>query len=144
MGATIRVAVCDDARAVKLFLRQVLEDEGDIEVVSATSTGRDALDALDRERPDALLLDLLLPDVADPGALVRELRARSPATVIVLISNMPPENLRDEAERVGADGWALKASKPEQLRSAVRDAVSALGPGDAVSRRAAAGGTRSA
>lgn len=141
MGATIRVAVCDDARAVKLFFRQVLEDEGDIEVVSATSTGRDALEELGRERPDALLLDLLLPDVADPGALVRELRERSPATAIVLISNMPPESLRDEAERLGADGWALKASKPEQLRRAVRDA---LGARAAVSRPAAAGGTRSA
>jgi DNA-binding NarL/FixJ family response regulator len=125
MGPRIRVAVCDDARAVKLFFRQVLEEEGDIEVVSATSTGRAALDALGRDRPDALLLDLLLPDVADPGALVRELRERSPATAIVLISSMPPSNLRDEADRVGADGWMLKAQKPEQLRAGVREAVGA-------------------
>jgi DNA-binding NarL/FixJ family response regulator len=125
MEPRIRVAVCDDARAVKLFLRQVLEEEGDMEVVSATSTGRAALDALGRHRPDALLLDLLLPDVADPGALVRELRERSPATAIVLISNMPPSNLRDEADRVGADGWMLKAQKPEQLRAGVREAVGA-------------------
>jgi DNA-binding NarL/FixJ family response regulator len=125
MDPRIRVAVCDDARAVKLFLRQVLEEEGDMEVVSATSTGRAALDALGRHRPDALLLDLLLPDVADPGALVRELRERSPATAIVLISNMPPSNLRDEADRVGADGWMLKAQKPEQLRAGVREAVGA-------------------
>jgi len=125
MDDRIRVAVCDDARAVKLFFRQVLEEEGDIVVVSATSTGRAALDALGRDRPDALLLDLLLPDVDDPGVLVRELRERSPATAIVLISNMPPTNLRDEAGRVGADGWMLKAQKPEQMRAAVREAVGA-------------------
>jgi DNA-binding NarL/FixJ family response regulator len=123
MEHTIRVAVCDDARAVKLFFRQVLEEEGDIEVVSATSTGRTVLDAIGRDRPDALLLDLLLPDVDDPGALVRELRERSPGTAIVLISNMPEANLRDEAGRVGADSWMLKAQKPEQLRAAVREAV---------------------
>jgi DNA-binding NarL/FixJ family response regulator len=125
MEPRIRVAVCDDARAVKLFFRQVLEEDGDIEVVSATSTGRAALDALGRDRPDALLLDLLLPDVEDTGVLVRELRERSPATAIVLISNMPPTNLRDEAGRVGADGWMLKAQKPEQMRAAVREAVGA-------------------
>jgi DNA-binding NarL/FixJ family response regulator len=125
MVQTIRVAVCDDARAVKMFLRQVLEEEGDIQVVSATSTGRAALDALGRDRPDALLLDLLLPDVADTGTLVRELRERSPATAIVLISNMPESNLRDEAGRVGADAWMLKAQKPEQLRAGVREAVGA-------------------
>src|ERR687886_2099806 len=118
MGAAIiRVAVCDDARAVKMFLRQVLEEEGDIEVVSATSTGRAALDALGRQQPEVLLLDLLLPDVADPGALVREVRERSPATAIVLISNMPEANLRDEAGGVRADSWKVQTHKPDQLRA---------------------------
>src|ERR1700709_1107559 len=102
MNATMRVAVCDDARAVKLFLRQVLEEEGDMQVVSSTSTGREAVVELARHQPHALLLDLVLPDVADPGALVRELRACSPQTAIVLISNLPPDDLRHEAERLGA------------------------------------------
>ena len=43
----------------------------------------------------------------------------------MLISNMPATNLRDEADRVGADGWMLKAQKPEQLRAGVREAVGA-------------------
>src|SRR5262245_46451644 len=104
MEGTIRVAVCDDALAVKLFFRQVLEEEGDMEVVSSTSTGREAVDELGRLQPHALLLDLVLPDVADPRELVRQLRERSPATLIVLISNMPPADLRKHAEQVGADG----------------------------------------
>jgi DNA-binding NarL/FixJ family response regulator len=123
MNATMRVAVCDDALAVKLFLRQVLEEEGDMEVVSATSTGREAIDDLARHQPDALLLDLVLPDVAEPASLVRELRRRSPETLIVLISNMPADDLAREAERLGADGWMPKAQKPDQLRAAVRAAI---------------------
>ena len=123
MPQPIRVAVCDDARAVKLFIQHVLEEEGDMEVVSSTSTGREALDELSLHQPDALLLDLVLPDVADPGSLVREIRARAPATAIVLISNMPESNLRDEAERIGVDRWMPKAQKPEDLRAAVREAV---------------------
>jgi DNA-binding NarL/FixJ family response regulator len=43
----------------------------------------------------------------------------------VLISNMPESNLRDEAERIGADRWMPKAQKPEDLRAAVREAVAA-------------------
>jgi DNA-binding NarL/FixJ family response regulator len=123
MDPTIRIAVCDDARAVKMFFRHVLEEEGDMEVVSSTSTGRAALDELGRHRPDALLLDLVLPDVTDPGVLVREMRERSPGTAIVLISNMPASDLKEEAERLGVDAWMLKAQKPEQLRDAVRRAV---------------------
>ena len=120
MNATTRVAVCDDALAVKLFLRQVLEDDGDMKVVSTTSTGREALEELRRHRPDVLLLDLVLPDVAEPATLIGELRRRSPETLIVLISNMPPSDLAQEAERLGADAWMPKAQKPEQLRAAVR------------------------
>jgi DNA-binding NarL/FixJ family response regulator len=122
---TIRVAVCDDARAVKMFMQHVLEEEGDMTVVSTTSTGRAALDDLGRHRPDALLLDLVLPDVADPGVLVRQLREQSPGTAILLISNMPDAQLEEEAGRLGADGWMPKAQKPEALRAAVRQIVAA-------------------
>jgi two-component system, OmpR family, response regulator MprA len=127
MGAPIRVAVCDDARAVGLYLQYVLEEDGDMEVVSSTTAGAAALDELGRVRPDALLLDLLLPDVPDPAALVRRLRERSPQTAIVLISNMPDSDLRAQAERLGADGWMLKAQKPEALRATIREVLAAPG-----------------
>jgi DNA-binding NarL/FixJ family response regulator len=121
----IRVAVCDDARAVKFFLRQVLEEEGDIEVVAATSTGEEALGKLADCPTDVLLLDLVLPDVPEPAELVGQIRERSPDTAIVLISNMPPFSLGKEAERLQADGWMPKAAKPAQLREAVREAMRA-------------------
>jgi DNA-binding NarL/FixJ family response regulator len=121
----IRVAVCDDARAVKFFLRQVLEEEGDIEVVAATSTGEEALEKLTGCPTDVLLLDLVLPDVPEPAALVGQIRERSPDTAIVLISNMPPFSLEKEAERLQAEGWMPKAAKPAQLRDAVREAMGA-------------------
>jgi DNA-binding NarL/FixJ family response regulator len=124
MTATIRVAVCDDARAVKFFLRQVLEEEGDIEVVSATSTGEEAIVELGGCRADVLLLDLVLPDVPEPAALVARIRERAPDTAIVLISNLPAFSLEKEAQRLGTDGWMPKAAKPAQLREAVRDAMS--------------------
>jgi DNA-binding NarL/FixJ family response regulator len=123
MTATIRVAVCDDARAVKFFLRQVLEEEGDIEVVSATSTGEEALVQLADCRADVLLLDLVLPDVPEPATLVRRIRERTPGTAIVLISNLPASSLEQEAKRLGTDAWMPKAAKPAQLREAVRNAT---------------------
>lgn len=123
MSATIRVAVCDDARAVKFFLRQVLQEEGDIEVVAASSTGAEAVDKIESCPTDVLLLDLVLPDVPEPAALVAQIRERSPGTAIVLISNMPPSSLEKEAERLGSEGWMPKAAKPAQLRDAVRRAM---------------------
>jgi DNA-binding NarL/FixJ family response regulator len=125
MADAIRVAVCDDARAVKFFLRHVLEEDGDIEVVSSSSTGAEALAQLATCPADVLLLDLVLPDVPEPAILVSEIRASSPGTAIVLISNMPPFSLEQEAERLQTDGWMPKAAKPAQLRDAVRAALGA-------------------
>ncbi|MDP2710745.1 MAG: response regulator [Solirubrobacteraceae bacterium] len=117
--------MCDDARAVKFFLRQVLEEEGDIEVVSTASSGAEALEQLAVRPADVLLLDLVLPDVPDPAALVGQLRELSPDTAIVLISNLPTVGLEQEAARLGTDGWMPKAVKPAQLREGVRSAAHA-------------------
>ncbi len=125
MDARIRVAVCDDARAVKFFLRQVLEEDGDMEVVSTTSSGTEALEALADCRADILLLDLLLPDVPEPADLVATIRERWPGTAILLMSNLPPSQLEKEAARLATDGWMPKANKPEQLRNSVREIIAA-------------------
>ncbi len=127
MSDLIRVAVCDDARAVKFFLRTVLEEEGDMEVVSTTSSGTEVLAAIGEARSDILLLDLVLPDVPEPADLVRELRERSPQTAILLMSNMPVSRLQAEAERIGTEGWMPKAHKGEEIRAAVRTVISARG-----------------
>ena len=124
-GERIRIAVCDDARAVKFFLRQVLEEDGDMEVVSTTSGGREVLEALSEVQADILLLDLLLPDVPEPADLVREIRERSPAIRILLMSNLPPLELEREAGRLQTEGWTPKANKPEQLRNSVREIIAA-------------------
>ena len=125
MGETIRVAVCDDARAVKFFLRTVLEEDGDMQVVSTSSGGQEALAALAEHETDILLLDLLLPDVPEPADLVREIRERWPATAILLMSNLSPAQLEQEAQRLATDGWTPKAHKPEQLRQSVRAIIAA-------------------
>ena len=123
MADAIRVAVCDDARAVKFFLRHVLEEDGDIEVVSATSTGAEALEQLATCPADVLLLDLVLPDVPDPATLVaRSARARR-ATAIVLISNMPPFSLEQRGRaaadrRLDAEGRQARAAARRRARRA--------------------------
>lgn len=125
MGEKIRVAVCDDARAVKFFLRTVLEEDGDMEVVSTSSGGQEALAALAEHPADILLLDLLLPDVPEPADLVGEIRERWPQTAILLMSNLPASLLEKEAQRLGTDGWTAKAHKPERLRQSVREIIAA-------------------
>lgn len=123
MEEKIRVALCDDARGVKMMVRHFLEQDGDMEVVSSTNTSEELLDDVARQLPHVLLLDVVLPDAPDLDPVMRQLRVISPATAIVLMSNLPPFRLEQETARVGADGWLVKATKPDELRAAVRRAA---------------------
>ena len=74
--AGIRVLVVDDEAEVLTLTRAILEDEGAI--VSGSASASDALDTLQRERPDALISDLSMPG-NDGYWLIGKIRALSPA-----------------------------------------------------------------
>lgn len=139
----IRVLLADDQPLVRAGVRALLERDGDIEVVSEASDGREALAELDRFRPDVLLLDLQMPAVDGLGVL-RELERRRVDTsgrrhvdtrVVVLTTFGEDDNVFG-ALRLGAAGFLLKDAGPRELREAVRTVAAGdalLSPG--VTRR---------
>ena len=139
----IRVLLADDQPLVRAGVRALLERDGDIEVMSEASDGREALAELDRFRPDVLLLDLQMPAVDGLGVL-RELERRRVDTsgrrhvdtrVVVLTTFGEDDNVFG-ALRLGAAGFLLKDAGPRELREAVRTVAAGdalLSPG--VTRR---------
>lgn len=120
----IRVLICDDAVAFATLLRHWLATCSDIEVVGSVRSGSEALEAAASTDADVIVLDHVLYDV-DGGSptLVPWLREVAPELRVVLVSAMPADKLAVIARRVGADGFASKASQPETLCDAVRAAV---------------------
>jgi len=86
--------------------------------VATASDGRLALDWLERETPDLVVLDLMLPHV-DGFEITRWLRARGDTPIIMLTAR------REESERIagleqGADDYVVKPFSPQELVSRVR------------------------
>jgi DNA-binding NarL/FixJ family response regulator len=80
------------------------------------------VEATERERPDVVLMDLVMPEL-DGVQAMRELRSRAPrARVIVLTSYLEDERLLP-AIRAGAAGYLLKNVAPAELARAVRAAA---------------------
>lgn len=123
MSAKRRILVVDDEPQIRRLLRVALEAEGN-EVVEA-ATGRDAVAAVARERPEAVILDLGLPD-EDGHSVLRRLRGFSDVPVIVL-SGREAEGEKVAALDEGADDYVIKPfSIPElmaRLRAALRHRV---------------------
>jgi DNA-binding NarL/FixJ family response regulator len=121
VSEAIRVLVVDDHAVVREGLRTFLSLQDGIDVVGEAGDGREAVAMAERERPDVVLMDLVMPRL-DGVQAMRELRARVPrARVIVLTSFLDDDRLLP-AIRAGAAGYLLKNVEPSELARAVRAA----------------------
>jgi DNA-binding NarL/FixJ family response regulator len=117
-GAPLRVVVVDDQALVRSGFSMILSVEPDIDVVGEASDGRAAVAAVERLRPDVVLMDVQMPDV-DGIEATREIASRDLAKVIILTTFDRDDYLVDGL-RAGASGFLLKNAEPEKLVDAVR------------------------
>ena len=99
------VLVVDDSAPFRATARALLEARG-YRVVGAVADGGEALAAVESLRPDAVLLDINLPD-AD-GIAVAGVLSGAGGPAVVLVSTLDPAALRGAIERSGARGFLPK------------------------------------
>jgi DNA-binding NarL/FixJ family response regulator len=115
----IRVAIVDDQAMVRVGFRMILEAEADVTVVGEAGDGVEAIDLVQRARPDVVLMDVRMPRM-DGIEATRSLRdAGHPARVLVLTTFDLDDHVH-AALRAGASGFLLKDASPEDLVHAVR------------------------
>ena len=117
----VRVLICDDSFGFPTIVLGWLNDDPRFEHVGTAETGAQLLRMSDQVDVDAILLDLVLPDVDNPAQLVAELRRRRPAVRILLVSSLAVSELERAAEAAGADGFCHKAITAEDLGDALYD-----------------------
>jgi DNA-binding NarL/FixJ family response regulator len=104
----MRIVIVDDHIIYREGLKRVLASVPDCEVVGEAGSARAAFKVVDKERPDLVILDMLLPGM-DGCSAARELKRRSPeARVLVLTACDAPDDMRD-AFSAGAAGYLLKS-----------------------------------
>jgi DNA-binding NarL/FixJ family response regulator len=124
---TIAVLIADDQALVRAGFRMILEAEDDFSVVGEAADGREAVDAVQRLRPDVVLMDVRMPDL-DGIAATRELLAADGSTKVVMLTTFDLDEYVYGALRAGASGFLLKDVPPEQLVDGIR----AVASGDAL------------
>ena len=115
----IRVVVAEDQSMVLGALAALLEIESDIEVVGRGRDGREALDLVERLRPDVLLTDIEMPEMTGLELAGEISRRRLPTRTVILTTFARGGYLR-RALDAGASGYLLKDSPSEELANAVR------------------------
>jgi DNA-binding NarL/FixJ family response regulator len=123
MERRVRVIVADDQPLLRAGFRSLLESSGAIEVVGEASSGVEAIEQVQRHRPDVVLMDIRMPDMDGIEATRRLTRTR----VLILTTFGLDEYILD-ALRAGASGFILKDTQVADLVAAVL----AVADGDAV------------
>ena len=118
MGAVIRVVLVDDDALVRSGLRMMLAGAEGIEVVGETDDGRGALGAVDRHRPDVVLMDIRMPQV-DGIAATRLLRSQPDPPAVLVLTTFDADELVLRALRAGAAGFLLKDTPPAEIVRAI-------------------------
>ncbi|HVU91674.1 MAG TPA: ATP-binding protein [Jatrophihabitans sp.] len=108
----IRVLLVDDVLEVRRLVRTALRFRGQFSVVGEAADGTTAIQLTEQLRPDIVVLDIGLPDLAGREVLTG-LRRALPTVKVVVFSGTEPEDSAGIAEQV--EGYALKDSELDYL-----------------------------
>jgi DNA-binding NarL/FixJ family response regulator len=116
---TIRVFLLDDHEVVRMGLRELLQSEGDIEVVGDVGTAQAALARIPALKPDVAILDARLPD-GSGIEVCRDIRSALPSVRAIILTSYDDDEALFAAIMAGASGYVLKQVSGNDLLEAVR------------------------
>jgi DNA-binding NarL/FixJ family response regulator len=114
------VILADDHDVVRRGIRSILEADGNFKVLTEVSDGLSAVQAVEKLKPALLFLDLSMPRLHGLEAL-RQVRAASPQTKVLILSMHNDEPYVIEALRAGAMAYILKGSESTEIARAVAE-----------------------
>src|SRR3954467_6657854 len=127
MANPIRLVIVDDHAVVRQGLKAFLATESDIEVLGEASNGREAVEVVERTKPDLVLMDLVMPEMDGIAATASIKQSQPEIEVLVMTSFIEDEKVFG-AMRAGATGYVLKDADPEEVVKAIRSAAAGESP----------------
>jgi DNA-binding NarL/FixJ family response regulator len=115
----IRVVLADDHTLVRTAMRLLLETIPDVTVVGEAADGLEILRVIAEQRPDCVIMDLVMPRLSGLEAIRRSTRAY-PSTRVLVVSMHADEPYVYEALSAGAAGYLLKDADKSELELALR------------------------
>jgi DNA-binding NarL/FixJ family response regulator len=116
---TIRVFLLDDHELVRAGVRDLIETDGDIEVVGEAGTVDEAIRRVPATRPDVAILDVRLPDGNGVEAC-RDIRSSHPEVRCLMLTSYSDDDALFDAIMAGASGYLLKQVRSNDLIESVR------------------------
>ncbi len=118
----IDVMLVDDHELVRMGIRRLLEDVGDIHIVAEACSGEEAISLARKLKPDVVLMDVSMPGIGGLEA-TRKLSQASFKPKVIAVTMHRDEVFPTRLLDAGAMGYLTKGSKVEEIVHAIREVV---------------------
>jgi DNA-binding NarL/FixJ family response regulator len=115
----IRLMIVDDHAIVRQGLRAIIRVTPDLELAGEASGGREAIELAAAQRPDVILMDLVMPET-DGVAAIAAIKRAQPGVRVIALTTFAEADLVLGAVQAGADGYLLKDVDVQELARAIR------------------------
>ena len=119
----IKVMIVDDHNVVRSGLATFLKAYDDLELVGEAKSGLEAIQLCHKQKPDVILMDLMMPEM-DGIAATRAILAECPQMKIIAMTSFEEEELVHGVLAAGAISYLIKNVTSDELAKAIRDAAS--------------------
>jgi two-component system, NarL family, response regulator NreC len=123
MSRKSRIVIAEDFTILREGLRSLLSSGPEFEIVGEAEDGREAIQWVEKSKPDLILMDLSMPRMNGMDA-IREIRRRSKETKILVLTMHRTEEYIIATLEAGANGYVLKDAHQDELMMAIRNVLS--------------------
>ena len=115
-----QVLIIDDSLQIRERIAALLAESSQIRIAGQAGNGCDALDAVQRLKPDTVILDIRLPDQSGIE-LLKTFKARYPEMTVIMLTNLDDARYRKQCQHLGADNFLNKTIDFEKIVDTIID-----------------------
>ena|SRR6056297_3106451 len=108
-----QLLIVDDSDFQRTMIRQAID--GEFDVVAEAANGVEAVEKYERHLPDAITMDIMMPEM-DGVAATDEIKSRDDPPVVVMVTSVDQQSKMKQAVKAGADGYVTKPFEPEDIQ----------------------------
>lgn len=125
----LTIVIADDSLAVRARVRELVSEIADVTVVGEADDGIEALQIIERLKPDVAILDIRMPR-SNGIQTLEAMREKGMNTATIVLTAFPNRQYRDRCLKAGAAHFFDKANEFEQVAEVLQQMASGTGPSD--------------